>query len=41
MRKSSCDRKVLQVMHEKNWSRARAEKYVYGGMRQKGWKPHK
>ena len=41
MSKSECNKKVLQAMHKHNWSRARAEKYVYGGIynRQHGRKP--
>jgi len=39
---SSCDRKVREAMAKHNWSRDRAEKYVYGGIynRQHGQKPH-
>jgi len=40
MGRSSCDRKVRETMVKHNWSRDRAEKYIYGGMRNKRrWKP--
>ena len=41
MGRKSCEIKVQRAMREHNWSRARAEKYVYGGIynRQHGRKP--
>jgi len=34
-----CERLVRRVMRKKRWSKKRAEKYVFGGMRRHGWKP--
>lgn len=32
MSKRSCEKAVNKAMREHNWSRDRAEKYVYGGI---------
>ena len=42
MSRKSCNVKVRQIMREENWSRDRAEKYFYGGLRHKAkWEPNK
>lgn len=34
-----CEKLVRSVMRKKGWSKERAQRYVFGGMRRHGWRP--